>query len=204
MQITSGRGPAECCMVVYNILDIVEKEAESYKIDVTRVALIEGANKKTLKSALLLLNGDKLDSFRKRWEGPVKWIGESIFRPKHRRKNWFIGISFVVPDEEFNWSEKEFRFDTMRSSGPGGQHANKTSSCVRVVHIPSGIMAVATEERSQHLNKKLAKARIACLLKEKNDKSKERSEKDRWDNHNILERGNPVRVFKGLNFKEKL
>ena len=197
MQITAGRGPAECCMVVYNILKIVEKEAVSNKIDAKKVVLIEGANKKTLKSVTLLLKGDNMINFRKRWEGSVKWIGESVYRPKHKRKNWFIGISFMKPVDEFRWSEKEFRFDTMRSSGPGGQHANKTSSGVRVVHIPSGIMAVATEERSQHLNKKLAKIRVSCLLQEENSKVKERNDKERWDNHNMLERGNPVRVFKG-------
>ena len=202
MQITAGRGPAECCMVVYNILKTVEKEAVSNKIDAKKVVLIEGANKNSLKSVTLLLKGENMINFKKRWEGSVKWIGESVYRPKHKRKNWFVGISFMMPADEFKWSEKEFRFDTMRSSGPGGQHANKTSSGVRVVHIPSGIMAVATEERSQHLNKKLAKIRVSCLLQEENSKVKERNDKERWDNHNMLERGNPVRVFKGSRFKE--
>lgn len=202
MQITSGRGPAECCMVVYNILKIVEKEVKSLGITLKKVTEIEGEYKNSLKSVTLLLNGDNLEDFRKRWEGSVKWVGESIYRPKHKRKNWFAGISFMEPVDEFNWSQKDFRFDTMRSSGPGGQHANKTSSGVRVVHIPSGINAVATEERSQYLNKKLAKVRITCLLHSENKKVIESSEKLRWGNHNMLERGNPVRVFKGIRFKE--
>jgi len=60
---------------------------------------------------------------------------------------------------------KEIRFDTFTPGGPGGQHANRTSSAVRAVHVPTGISAVARERRSQLRNRELALERLIAKLK---------------------------------------
>jgi protein subunit release factor B len=68
---------------------------------------------------------------------------------------------------EYSESEylKEFRYETFTPGGPGGQHANRTSSAVRAVHRPSGLSAIARDSRSQHRNRELATARLLAKLK---------------------------------------
>jgi protein subunit release factor A len=59
----------------------------------------------------------------------------------------------------------EIRYETFTSGGPGGQHANRTASGVKAIHVPTGITAVAREHRSQHRNKELALERLKAKLK---------------------------------------
>lgn len=61
-------------------------------------------------------------------------------------------------------AKSDVREDTYRSSGPGGQHRNKTDSAVRLTHLPTGIVVTATEERSQHLNRLAAWQRLEARL----------------------------------------
>jgi protein subunit release factor A len=70
--------------------------------------------------------------------------------------------------------KKEVRLDYYKSSGPGGQHKNKTMSCVRLYHNPTGIRVIATESRSQIKNRELAFKRLQVKLMELNIKDKER------------------------------
>lgn len=60
--------------------------------------------------------------------------------------------------------DSDIRVDTFRGSGAGGQHRNKTDSCVRMTHLPTGITAVGTESKSQHQNKKIARQRLTARL----------------------------------------
>lgn len=79
--------------------------------------------------------------------------------------------------------------------GPSGQHVKITESAVRVVHVPTRIGTIAREERSQFLNRILARARLHKLLDQKASRRGE-ANKEKWSAHNRLQRGNPVRVFK--------
>lgn len=123
-------------------------------------------------------------------------VPQSIYRPNHGRKNWFVGVSVVGMPEMFHLNENEITYETFRASGPGGQHVNKTESAVRATHVPSGISVTASDRRSQPQNKKMAKERllmkIALLQQSQNSKNEYRN----WNNHNMLRRGNPVKVFK--------
>lgn len=203
IQITSGRGPEECGWVVHKLWQHIIREAESKGIKTRIIDAITGVNPKTFKSVLIALDGEDLSVFIKSCEGTVQWIGKSMFRPNHKRKNWFVGVSAFLPPEMPHWSANEFKIETMRASGPGGQHVNKTETAVRITHLPTGIKAVAQEERSQHLNRKLAMSRLHRLLRKKENESISESGNSRWNHHNKLERGNPVRVFEGQDFRLK-
>jgi peptide chain release factor len=83
----------------------------------------------------------------------------------------------------------------MRSSGPGGQHVNKTESAVRAKHLPSGITVVASERRSQHQNKAEALERLQEKVSLWHIQQAADKAMDQWQQHNTLERGNSIRTF---------
>lgn len=206
IQITSGRGPEECCWVVANVVKQISKEGNEYNLKITVIDSEPGIKNHTLKSALLAIEGDstRMIKFVHSWQGTIQWIGKSPFRPFHKRKNWFVGVSIENPvkiQQLTKWHQNDIRIETMKASGPGGQHVNKTDSAVRATHIPSKLSCIAKEERSQSLNKKLALSRLVKLLEEQKEKKLEHKQQIRWNKHNLLERGNPVRVFKGSKFK---
>jgi peptide chain release factor len=202
LQVTSGRGPAECCWVVARVVQRIVEEAVSAELSARVLEAEPGDESATLKSALIAVEGDSVVDFTRRWEGVVQWIGNSPFRPHHKRKNWFVGVSGLeLPEETAEWSERNLKIERMRASGPGGQHVNKTETAVRITHLPTGLSASAQEERSQHLNRKLATARLFRLLQEREQSAEEQTRQERWLQHNELERGNPIRVYRGTDFR---
>ena len=135
-------------------------------------------------------------------EGSVLWICKSPYRPKHKRKNWYIDVSILeqIPRPA---QDMKLRFETFRSGGKGGQNVNKVETGVRVIHIPTGISVVSTEARSQHMNKKLAMNRLCDILADMELDNRRREKELAWMEHTRLERGNPVRVYEGMDFIRK-
>ena len=88
------------------------------------------------------------------------------------------------------------RFETLRAGGPGGQHQNTTDSAVRAVHLPTGIVVTARNERSQHRNKAIALKRLEAMLRVLADREVEQSKADIFIANKALERGNEVKVFR--------
>ena len=201
LQITSGRGPEECRWVVSQLVKYLINSASQQKVDAELIEATPGSLQGTLSSALIAFEGDhNITSFISDWEGSVQWIGRSMFRPKHKRKNWFVSVKALKPVVQAEWKTEDIRFERMRSSGPGGQHANKTETAIRVTHLPTGLCAISQEERSQYLNKKLALVRLKDLLRKKNDQARSNSDQKRWNRHNSVERGNATHVFSGKKF----
>ncbi len=196
IQITSGRGPAECCRVVSKVLEMMLKEAKQQNIYTEVVEREEGEINRTLLSAILFLAGENLESFIDSWEGTVLWIAQSPYRKFHKRKNWFVGVQVLPTLEKMDWNENDLRFQTLKASGPGGQHVNKTESAVRVTHIPSGVSVMTSENRSQLQNKKAAIERLKIKLAAYEQERLLAVTQENWQNHNELERGNPVRMIK--------
>ena len=204
IQISAGKGPLECAFVVAKVLKIFLKELVSNTIEYSILHKENGIENGTVQSVSIQIKGKNLADFTTNWLGTIQWIGTSTFRKFHKRKNWFIGCFEVDEIPLFTGNtilEKDIQFQAIRSSGAGGQHVNKVSSAIRAKHLKTGIQVLVMDNRSQHQNKKIAIKRLQEKLEEFTvDQAKEQL-KNQWKNHQTLERGNPVRVFKGTDFK---
>ena len=201
IQITSGRGPAECCWVVAQILKQFLEAVNDSGIEYNILQREKGIENMTLQSVTVQLKGNNLSRFLSQWIGTIQWIGTSTFRPQHKRNNWFVGLYEIRKSEQFKILEKNISYQATRSSGPGGQHVNKVSSAIRATHLPTKIQVLVMDSRSQHQNRKIAKARLQEKVTEVQLEALKSGIKNQWKNHLTLERGNPIKVFKGSDFK---
>ncbi len=201
IQITAGRGPAECQWVVAQVLKVFIKDLVMEGIDYVVLYKAAGAQNRTLSSVILEINGEQIEKFLQPWLGTIQWIGKSPFRKFHKRKNWFVGMTEFTSIGKVEWNEKDVRFETFRSSGAGGQHVNKVESAVRAIHLPTGKAVVVRDSRSQHQNKKLSIERLRKVIESYQQINFEEGKQEKWLEHCQLERGNPVKIYKGDAFK---
>ncbi|MFZ0599217.1 MAG: peptide chain release factor H [Flavobacterium sp.] len=202
IQITAGRGPAECTWVVAQVLKKVLDEAQDQSLETVLLQREVGQENGTIETATISVKGKNADIFANSWIGTIQWIGQSQFRKMHKRKNWFIGIFEIEPQKNTSILENDIHYQAMRSSGAGGQHVNKVSSAIRATHIPTGIAVVSMDSRSQHQNKKLATERLLKKLEEETLQQLKNHVGKQWENQLNIQRGNPVRVFSGTDFKK--
>lgn len=194
--ITSGRGPVECTRVVQLVAQKVHEDANKHGLELSVI------DAETDFSITLSITGDDsvVNQFEKDWMGSVLWIAtKNPYRPHHKRKNWFVGVVFYDPKNyDINIDERDLKIETMRGKvHAGGQHQNTTESCVKITHIPTGLVGLSSDERSQTQNKKVAKERLVLKMMQEQDKQKSSDDYDVWMNHNTLQRGNPIKTFKG-------
>ncbi|WP_342644974.1 peptide chain release factor H [Mucilaginibacter sp. CSA2-8R] len=196
IQITSGKGPAECCRAVARVQHLMLAQAHQQNIKTEVLDRVEADGPNTFKSVTFTAEGVGLDSYINEWQGTVQWISASPFRRQHKRKNWFVGISILPLNELPVWRDAEVKLETCRASGPGGQHVNKVETAVRGTHVPSGIQVLAMDSRSQLENKKLCLQRLQAKVMAWQTETLITQQQEQWLNHHSLERGNAVKSIR--------
>lgn len=202
IQITSGRGPVECNFVVTNVFKRFSEACINSEIKFNIIERELDKDFHQLSSVIIELEGIDLTKFLKSWIGTILWIGKSPYRKFHQRKNWFIGCFELEMPKEYSINSNEIVYQTMRSSGNGGQNVNKVNSAVRATHKPSGISVVSMDSRSQHQNKKIATTRLLLKLQEFETNRIKDLIQEKWNNQTSIERGNPIKTFRGEKFVE--
>ena len=116
IQLTSGRGLAECNFVVTNVFKKFSEACIKFEIkfDVIEREIDKDFNQ--LSSVIIELEGNDLNIFLKPWIGTILWIGKSPYRKFHQRKNWFIGCFELEIPIATKINPKEISYQTMRSS----------------------------------------------------------------------------------------
>jgi peptide chain release factor 2 len=122
----------------------------------------------------------------------------SPFDTNKRRHTSFASV-FVFPelDDEIivDLNEKDLRVDTYRASGSGGQHVNKTSSAVRLTHLPTGIVTQCQNERSQHRNKDTAMKMMRAHLYEREKKQRKEDQQELHGDKKEISWGSQIRSY---------
>ncbi len=170
-------------------------ERRGYQAGVIEVSPGEEAG---IKSALIQVIGDYAYGYLKAERGVHRLVRLSPFDASHGRHTSFALVE-VLPEAERELDVRinldEVRIDFFRASGPGGQHVQKTSSAVRVTHLPTGLVAICQNERSQYQNKELALkvlgARLLELELEKRAEEKARLKGE----HVVAGWGNQIRSY---------
>ncbi len=148
-------------------------ERHDYEAEVLDVSQGEEAG---IKSAIVEVKGDYVYGYLKSEHGVHRLVRLSPFDADHARHTSFVLVE-VLPEAEgivdVKINPEDLRIDTFRSSGPGGQHMQKTSSAVRITHLPTGMVATCQGQRSQHQNKEAALKVLYSRLLELDRKKKE-------------------------------
>lgn len=192
LQLSSGNGPAECELAVAKLLEALCAEFSGTRV----IHKAPGQRPGCYRSVQIACAEDV--SFL---EGSIQWVCQSPFRPDHGRKNWFVDVSVCQTASPAAYNATDVRFESFHSGGKGGQHVNKVETGVRAIHTPSGIAATSTTACSQQANKKLALERLEAQLAKRNTDAVQNVRAHNRMEHYRIERGNPVRVYRGMEFR---
>ena len=179
LSIHAGTGGTDAQDWAYMLLRMYIRWAEKKGYKTRLVDSLPG-EEAGIKSAVVLIEGPWAYGYLKGEKGVHRLIRISPFDANARRHTSFASVT-VIPeieeDIEVEIKPEDLKIETMRASGHGGQHVNKTESAVRITHIPTGIVVTCQNERSQYLNKmtalKILRSKLYQLEKQKLEKKKE-------------------------------
>jgi peptide chain release factor 2 len=179
MTIHPGAGGTESQDWAQILMRMYMKWAERNNFAVEIVELLPG-EEAGIKSATMTISGNYAYGYLKGEAGVHRLVRISPFDANKRRHTSFAAILLypeISEDVEVDLRDDDLKIDTFRASGAGGQHVNKTSSAVRITHMPTGIVVSCQNERSQHKNKavamKILRSHLYTLKKKEQDEKME-------------------------------
>ena len=175
--IHAGVGGTEACDWAQMLYRMYTRFAEKKGFSVEVLDYLDG-EEAGIKSVTFQVNGLHAYGYLKSEKGVHRLVRISPFNAAGKRQTSFAAVD-VMPELDdsihVEINPEDLRIDTYRSSGAGGQHINKTSSAIRITHIPTGIVVQCQNERSQHSNKDTAMKMLTAklfMMKEEENKAK--------------------------------
>lgn len=197
LEIHPGAGGVESQDWAEMLLRMYNRYAERKGFKVTQLDYQPG-DEAGVKSVTLQVEGLYAYGLLKGEAGVHRLIRISPFDSSGRRHTSFASVD-VYPDMdddiEIDLKDEDVRVDTFRASGPGGQSVNKTSSAIRVTHVPTGIVAQCQNEKSQHRNKATAMRLLKARLYEVELKKIEESRKQDYQAKDAIAWGSQIRTY---------
>lgn len=197
LSINAGAGGTEACDWVSMLFRMYSRWIEKSGYTFSLIDILPG-EEAGIKRITILIKGDYAYGYLKSEIGVHRLVRISPFDANARRHTSFAAVDVlpeIAEEEEIEINENELQVDTFRASGAGGQHVNKTSSAVRITHVPTGIIVQCQSERSQHQNRRMALSMLKAKLYQIKEKEKEKELSAAYDEKGDIAWGHQIRSY---------